>query len=117
MRAASTPVSGEEKESRFGRILLSDVVVKRKRNVFRGREWNSLDLATVGVVIAMHLLCVLAPFAFNWDAFRVAVGLYVITGLLGITLCFHRYLAHRSFKLPKLLEYFFAYCGVHALQV
>ncbi|XP_011073424.1 palmitoyl-monogalactosyldiacylglycerol delta-7 desaturase, chloroplastic [Sesamum indicum] len=116
VRAASVPLSGDEKDSSFGRILLSDVVVQRRRNVYWGRKWNSLDVATVGVVVAMHLLCVLAPFTFNWGAFWVAVGLYVITGLLGITLSFHRNLSHRSFKLPKWLEYLFAYCGVQALQ-
>lgn len=114
--AASIPVSGDGKDSNFGRILLSDVVVKRKRNLIWGRKWSSLDIATVGVMVAMHLLSVLAPFTFNWGAFSVAVGLYVITGLLGITLSYHRNLSHRSFKLPKWLEYFFAYCGALALQ-
>ncbi|KAI3455312.1 hypothetical protein Pfo_011975 [Paulownia fortunei] len=115
VRAASIPLSGDGKDPSFGRIFLSDVVVKR-RKVYWGRKWNSLDVATVGVVIAMHLLCIFAPFTFNWGAFWAAVGLYVITGLLGITLSFHRNLTHRSFKLPKWLEYFFAYCGVQALQ-
>ncbi|XP_042049410.1 palmitoyl-monogalactosyldiacylglycerol delta-7 desaturase, chloroplastic-like [Salvia splendens] len=116
VRAASIPLSGDDKDSNFGRILLSDVVVKRKRNVFWGRKWNSLDIGIVSVVAAMHLLCVLAPSTFNWGALGVAVALYVITGLLGITLSFHRNLSHRSFKLPKWLEYFFAYCGSLALQ-
>ncbi|XP_075490139.1 palmitoyl-monogalactosyldiacylglycerol delta-7 desaturase, chloroplastic-like [Primulina tabacum] len=114
--AASIPVPGNEKDSSFGRILLSDVVVKRRKNIYRGRKWNSLDVATVGVVVAMHSLCIAAPFTFNWGAFSVAVGLYFISGLLGITLSFHRNLSHQSFKLPKWLEYFFAYCGVQALQ-
>ncbi|XVF24784.1 hypothetical protein REPUB_Repub13aG0157400 [Reevesia pubescens] len=100
----------------WGRILLSDVVVQRRREVFRGRKWNSLDIATAGIVLAMHLLTLFAPFYFNWPAFWIAVGLYVVSGLLGITLSFHRNLAHRSFKVPKWLEYFFAYCGVQALQ-
>lgn len=115
--SASVPVPEEKKDSSFGRILLSDVVVTRKRNVYWGRTWNSMDVGTVGVVVAMHLLCLFAPFTFNWGAFWVAVGLYLITGLLGITLSFHRNLSHRSFKIPKWLEYFFAYCGVLALQV
>lgn len=118
--AASTvpSISGDDgvKDSKFHRIMLSDVVVKRQRNVFWGRKWDSSDLATCGVVLAMHLLCVFAPFTFNWRALCVALGLYVITGLLGITLSFHRNLSHRSFKVPKWLEYFFAYCGVQALQ-
>lgn len=99
------------------RILLSDVVVERPRRIFWRRKWSSMDLGTAGVVLAMHLLGLFAPFQFNWGAFWVAVALYVVTGLFGITLSFHRNLSHRSFKLPKWLEYLFAYCGVLALQV
>nr|GMD87508.1 palmitoyl-monogalactosyldiacylglycerol delta-7 desaturase, chloroplastic [Ipomoea batatas] len=51
-----------------------------------------------------------------WDAAGVALGLAVVTGALGVTLSYHRNLCHQSFKLPKWLEYLFAYCGVHALQ-
>ncbi|XVE52222.1 hypothetical protein DITRI_Ditri02bG0105700 [Diplodiscus trichospermus] len=96
------------------RILFSDVVVQNKRK-FLGRKWNALDIASTGIVAATHLLCLFAPFHFNWPAFWVASGLYVVTGL-GITLSFHRNLSHRSFKLPKWVEYLFAYCGVQALQ-
>ncbi|KAK6915059.1 Fatty acid desaturase domain [Dillenia turbinata] len=108
--------SGEQNELHFGKIRFSDVAVKRKRRVFWGRKWNALDIGTAGVVGLMHVLCLFAPFYFTWSAFWIAVGLYVVTGLLGITLCFHRQLSHRSFKLPKWLEYLFAYCGVQALQ-
>ncbi|KAG8379826.1 hypothetical protein BUALT_Bualt07G0129800 [Buddleja alternifolia] len=114
--ASSIPFSGDKKDSKYGKIFLSDVVVKSRRNVFWGRNWTSLDVATFGVVVAMHVLCIFAPFTFNWGAFLIAFVLYVITGLLGITLSFHRNLSHRSFKVPKWLEYFFAYCGVQALQ-
>lgn len=115
--AALTQVPESEENSIIGRIFLSDVVVKRRRNVFWGRKWNSMDIVTAGAVVAMHLLSLFAPFTFNWGAFWTAAALYVITGLLGITLSFHRNLSHKSFKLPKWLEYFFAYCGVQALQV
>ncbi|XP_021906437.1 palmitoyl-monogalactosyldiacylglycerol delta-7 desaturase, chloroplastic [Carica papaya] len=119
VRANGVSIEAKEPEPEVGsyrRILLSDVVVQRKRNVFLGRRWNSLDIGTAGVVLAMHLLSLFAPFQFNWSAFWVAFGLYVVTGLLGITLSFHRNLSHKSFKLPKWLEYCFAYCGVQALQ-
>ena len=107
----------EPEAANFRRILLSDVVVKRQRRVFSGRKWNTHDVATAGVVLAMHCLSLFAPFQFNWGALLVALALYVVTGLFGITLSFHRNLSHRSFKLPKWLEYLFAYCGVQALQV
>ncbi|KAG6581932.1 putative lipid desaturase ADS3.2, chloroplastic, partial [Cucurbita argyrosperma subsp. sororia] len=51
------------------RILLSDVVVRRQREVFWGRKWTSLDIGTAGVVVATHLLTLFAPFQFNWAAF------------------------------------------------
>ncbi|KAK4267560.1 hypothetical protein QN277_024326 [Acacia crassicarpa] len=106
----------EEGNVKYRRILLSDVEVKRERRVFFGRKWNSMDLGTAGVVLAMHVLSLFAPLCFNWRAFWVAMALYFVTGLFGITLSFHRNLSHRSFRLPKWLEYFFAYCGVLALQ-
>jgi stearoyl-CoA desaturase (delta-9 desaturase) len=39
-----------------------------------------------------------------------------VTGMLGITLCYHRLLTHRSFSVPKFLEYFLTVCGVLAMQ-
>ncbi|KAI3525146.1 hypothetical protein L2E82_02428 [Cichorium intybus] len=115
-RHALRIVNATSESGGLGRILLSDVVVKRPREVYRGRKWNVMDLATAGVVVAMHLLCCFAPFTFSWRGLSVAMSLYVVTGLLGITLSFHRNLSHKSFKLPKWLEYTFAYCGVQALQ-
>ncbi|XP_039004271.1 palmitoyl-monogalactosyldiacylglycerol delta-7 desaturase, chloroplastic-like isoform X2 [Hibiscus syriacus] len=97
------------------RILLSDIVVQNRREVFWRTNWNALDIASAGIVLATHLLGLCAPFYFTWNAFWVAAGLYLVSGL-GITLSFHRNLSHRSFKLPKWLEYLFAYCGVQALQ-
>lgn len=101
-----------------GRILLSDVVVKQKRKPFllEVREWSLGDIAAAGTVFGMHALCLLAPFTFTWKAFGAFAVLYVVTGLLGITLSYHRNLSHRSFRLPKWLEYLFAYCGVQAMQ-
>lgn len=107
----------EEEEG--SRILLSNVVVKKKRKPFvlEVREWSAGDIGVAGTVLGMHALCLLAPFTFTWKAFGVFAVLYVVTGLLGITLSYHRNLSHRSFTLPKCLEYFFAYCGVQAMQV
>ncbi|KAH0984041.1 hypothetical protein GBA52_011218 [Prunus armeniaca] len=82
---------------------------------FMGRQWNFVDLATLAGLVYLHYLAVLAPFYFTWPAFRSAVALYYISGV-GVTLSFHRNLSHKSFKLPKWLEYFFAYCGVLSFQ-
>ncbi|KAL5697951.1 hypothetical protein ACHQM5_029047 [Ranunculus cassubicifolius] len=99
-----------------GKIFLSDVQVIRRPQVYWGRKWNTVDIATGSVVLGMHVLSLFAPFTFSWSALCVAFVLYVVTGLFGITLSFHRNLAHKAFKLPKWLEYLFAYCGAQAVQ-
>lgn len=93
-----------------------EIMAKPRRSFWR-RKWTRLDKRVACVILSMHLLCILAPFQFNWAAFWVACALQNIIGLFGMTLSYHRNLAHRSFKLPKWLEYSFAYCGVQALQV
>ena len=70
----------------------------------------------VAGIAIIHAGVFLAPFTFTWPAFWVAFWLQWITGLLGITLCFHRLLAHRSFQVPKWLEYLLTLCGTLALQ-
>jgi stearoyl-CoA desaturase (delta-9 desaturase) len=56
------------------------------------------------------------PALFHWQALAVAAILSYLTGALGVTLCYHRTLTHRSLRLRKPLEYFLAVCGTLALQ-
>ncbi|XP_071715085.1 palmitoyl-monogalactosyldiacylglycerol delta-7 desaturase, chloroplastic-like [Rutidosis leptorrhynchoides] len=107
-----TPENGVE-----GKIIMpDDLVVKQPTKIYLARNWKDFDLVTAGAVVAMHVLCVYAPFTLTWDALKLAVGLNLVSGLLGVNLSYHRHLAHKSFKIPKWLEYTFAYCGVHSLQ-
>jgi fatty-acid desaturase len=80
------------------------------------RAWEGKDIGYGLFFTIIHLGAACAPFFFTWDAFMVFLIGYVITGMFGITLSYHRQLAHRSFTTPKWLEYLFAYCGVLALQ-
>ena len=59
---------------------------------------------------------VAALFFFSWKRLIVAVVLYWLTGGLGLGVCFHRLLTHRSFATPKWMEYFLTICGVAALE-
>lgn len=54
----------------------------------------------------------------RWDPAlaALALGVQFVVGCLGITLGYHRLLAHRSFVTPKWLERVFATCGLLALQ-
>ncbi len=67
-------------------------------------------------IVAMHLGLIFAPMTFNWRAFWVFITLQLLTGCLGITLCFHRLLTHRSFRVPKWLEYTLTLFGSLAAQ-
>lgn len=48
-------------------------------------------------------------YSINW--WLLSLGVYFLTGCLGVTITFHRYLTHRSFHLPKYLEYLFSWFG------
>jgi hypothetical protein len=85
------------------------------RKYFR-RAWDNKDIGYASFIGAMHVGAAMAPMYFTWNAFAVFVVGYIMTGMLGITLSYHRQLAHRAFTTPKVLEYFFAYCGALALQ-
>jgi sn-1 stearoyl-lipid 9-desaturase len=77
-----------------------------------------LDWTMIIALIIFHIgaICAFLPGLFSWQAVGVAVFLHWLTGGLGITLGWHRLLSHRSFQVPKWLEYFFALCGTLALQ-
>jgi len=76
------------------------------------------DWGIISYIGMIHLVALLAlfPAFFSWKAVGVAVVLYCITECWGITLGYHRLLSHRSFQLPKWLEYFFIFCGTLACQ-
>lgn len=75
-----------------------------------------ISLIPFSFIIAFHLIAILGIFTFSWKALAICLLLHFVTGCLGITLCFHRLLTHRSFKVPKWLEYFLSLCGSLALQ-
>ncbi|MFS7923899.1 putative acyl-CoA desaturase [Helianthus anomalus] len=70
-----------------------------------GRKWRSLDIKVAGRILFLYILALFAPYTFSWDAFWTTFLLYLLIGILGITMCYHRLLAHHSLKLPKWLEY------------
>ena len=65
---------------------------------------------------AFHVLAVAALFYTTWQAVAVAATLHWICVGWGIGMGYHRLHTHRSYQVPKLLEYFFAVCGTLTLQ-
>ncbi len=72
-----------------------------------GVRIRQFDWTVVGFIAGIHLIALLAffPSLFSWSGLILCIALFWITGGLGVTLCYHRLLTHRSFKTPKWFEY------------
>jgi len=71
--------------------------------------------ACIGIAL-IHALAFFAPWYFSWGSLLIAILLTWLTGWIGITLCYHRLLTHRSFKTPKWFEYVLTIIGTLAWQ-
>ena len=73
---------------------------------------------TIGFMIAIHALSVVAllPMHWSWQGATALLILYWVTACLGVTIGYHRLLSHRSFRVPPWLERFFATCGALSCQ-
>lgn len=74
-------------------------------------SWSNLSW-----IASVHLLALLAPWFFSWSALGVMLFLHWLFGSIGICLGYHRLLTHRSFQVPKPLEYIITTIGALALQ-
>jgi stearoyl-CoA desaturase (delta-9 desaturase) len=77
-----------------------------------------LRLNWVAVIFfaTIHLLALLSPWCFSWGALGITVFLHWLFGSIGVCLGYHRLLSHRSFKVPKFLEYAIAILGALSIQ-
>ena len=87
--------------------------MRTKRRIAGRREINWL---TTIVLSVFHVGAVAALFVFTWSGLAVALLLTWLAGGLGISMGYHRLHAHRSYRVPRILEYFFALCGTLALE-
>ncbi len=69
---------------------------------------QGLNWFTSLVLVVIHVGAVAALFCFTWQRLAVAVLLYCIAVGLGISMGYHRLHTHRSYRVPRWLEYFFA---------
>lgn len=72
---------------------------------------GKLKWGTVTWILLMHVGALLAPWTFTRPALFLFLLLTWVTGGLGICLGYHRLLTHRSFRVPKFLEYVFTFAG------
>jgi len=68
------------------------------------------------IFIHAGALLVFWPGFFSWGALAATMVVAYATGAIGVTLCYHRTLTHRSIRLVKPLEYILAFIGTLAFQ-
>ncbi len=90
----------------------------KKRKISMNWWNNEADKPIAISMVIIHLLAlgVFFPQFFSWSGLAVFFLMYYISGGLGITLCYHRLLTHRSFKTFPLVKYALACFACLAFQ-
>jgi stearoyl-CoA desaturase (delta-9 desaturase) len=82
-----------------------------------GRQHQKgLNRVTATAMAAFHVGAIAAFFYLDARAIVTALVLYVVAGMLGIGMCYHRLLTHRGYKTYKWVEYFLTWCATLALE-
>jgi len=80
------------------------------------KHQHGLNLVTTLAMIGFHVGAVAAIFFLDAGAMLTALVLYVVAGMFGIGMGYHRLLTHRGYKTHKWVEYVLAWCGTLALE-
>jgi stearoyl-CoA desaturase (Delta-9 desaturase) len=97
----------------------TEEVVDSEAGIPDRKTWTQQVTLTIFLVVPFIAVMAAIPVAWGWGlTWRDAViglAMYVITGL-GITVGFHRYLTHRSFRAKRWVRVSLAVCGSMAIQ-
>ena len=83
---------------------------------FGNRNKIKINWVTATAMVIFHILAIAAVFYTTWQAVVVAVALHWMCVGWGIGMGYHRLHTHRSYKVPKPIEYFLAVCGAMTLE-
>jgi fatty-acid desaturase len=77
-----------------------------------------IDWVFASGIIGIHAAALLAlfPYFFSWTGVLLIPLGYYVFGTIGINICFHRLLTHRSFVVPRWLERALVVIGVCAME-
>ncbi|PNW83836.1 hypothetical protein CHLRE_04g217939v5 [Chlamydomonas reinhardtii] len=96
---------------------LSELSVQQLRPYFLNRTYTDTDVGYLAFFSAMHLVALVGgPLTYSPECLQLCLAGYVVTGMLGISMSYHRQLSHKSFRWVKPLEYLLAYCGALAFE-
>jgi stearoyl-CoA desaturase (delta-9 desaturase) len=88
----------------------------KTENIVEAAKRQGLNRFTAIVLVLLHIAAIAALFRFSWKNVAIAAVFYYMTTGLGISMGYHRLHTHRSYKVPRWLEYFFALCGTLTLE-
>jgi stearoyl-CoA desaturase (delta-9 desaturase) len=77
---------------------------------------QNINWVTAFVFCLFHVGAIAALFLFEWRSVIVAAVLYWMAIGWGIGMGYHRLLTHRSYQVPKPIEYVMAICGTLTLE-
>lgn len=77
---------------------------------------ENVNWVTAVAFAIFHVGAVASFFFFEWKSVLVAAGLYWLCIGCGIGMGYHRLLTHRSYRVPKFIEYILAVCGTMTLE-
>ena len=87
-----------------------------KNNLTVATKVGRLNYKNIAIVVVFHLLAIPAVFTFSWTNLAVLLALNWVVGSLGVGLGWHRLLTHRSFAVPRSLEYVLTIFGTMSMQ-
>ncbi len=74
------------------------------------------NLPLFSLYILLHVLALAAPLTYSWQGLTALLAMYFLTICLGITLCYHRLLTHRSYNTNRAVKYLLTFLGCLAFQ-
>lgn len=102
------PVEGGDKAQVFQKRLFNQLPAYA--------TWKRFTLFNFSRYMILHASLVLVPFTYSHQGLVAFAALYFISICLGITLGYHRLLAHQSYKTQRWVRYVLAFCGMLACQ-
>lgn len=79
-------------------------------------NWKEVAWTPFLFITSVHILALAGFFTFSWPALFLCLVLHWVSGGVGITLTYHRLLTHKSFTVPKPVEYALAVIATLACQ-
>ena len=80
------------------------------------RHQQGINWITTVAMVGFHAGALAALLFIDYGAMLTALVLYIVAGMFGIGMCYHRLLTHRAYKTPRLLEYVLTWCATLALE-